>query len=91
MFRKLGIYSLLVGFFSALFSFISKFMNAKNIWVDMTIAKLVGEDTSKIVESIGNESLQGAAQYFIFKFHFYGVFIALGVLFFIASFFMKEH
>jgi len=91
MFTKLGMYSLLVGSFIAIFSFISKFMNADNIWVDMTIAKLMGEDAAKMVESIGNETIQGMAQFLMFQLPLYGVFFLLGGLFFIASFFKKEH
>jgi len=37
MVSKLGIYSLLAGLFMALFSGISTFMKADNIWVGLTL------------------------------------------------------
>ncbi len=91
MFTKLAMYSLFVGFFIAIFSFISKFMNADNIWVDMTIAKLMGEDALKIVEWFGNETLQNGVRYLMFQLPFFALFLGLGGLFFFISLFMKEH
>ncbi|MCP4023504.1 MAG: hypothetical protein GY729_16785 [Desulfobacteraceae bacterium] len=91
MFTRLGIYSLLIGFFIAIFSTISKFMNQDNIWVNMTIAKLMGDKASPMVESIGNESVQELVRYFLFQLPVFGLILGLGGLFFIISFFMKEN
>ena len=92
MFSKLGIYSLLGGLFMGLFSGISQFMNAKTIWVNLTLSKLLGEDkTEGIIESFSSESVQNTLDTILYDWPLFLIVVGLGLVFLVISMFVKEH
>ncbi len=91
MFSKLGIFSLLIGFFVGVFSMISKFMNADNMWSGITLSSLSEDLSESIVEGVSNVTLHNALYTLVYEVPLGGVFIGLGVIFFIIALFMKEH
>ncbi len=92
MVTRLGIYSLLAGFFVGVFNGISHFMGVNNIWVNLTISKLIGPDMSEsIAEAVNIESIRGILSYLIYDLPFFCFLLGMGVLFLILSLFVKEH
>ncbi len=91
MFSKLGIFSFLIGGFVGLFSLISKFMSADNIWVGITLSTLLEDLSETIVDSISVVAIHNAVYTLLYEVPLGGVFLGLGVIFFIIALFMKEH
>ena len=91
MFTKLGIYSILAGFFIGVFTGISKFMKSDNLWVDLTISKFTGEYSDTIVESIPVEIIQDGLYYMIYELPFALAVLGLGVLLLIIGAIVKQH
>ncbi len=91
MFSKLGIFSLLIGFFVGVFSMISKFMSADNIWAGITISSLFEDLSESIVDGVSNVTASNALYTLLYEVPLGGVFIGLGIIFFIIALFMKEH
>ncbi|MCK5163552.1 MAG: hypothetical protein KAQ72_07540 [Desulfobacula sp.] len=92
MMAKLGIYSLLAGLFVGIFSGISQFMENKNFWVDLTIAKIIGEDNSEaIVGLIDVVLVQNSLDFIIYDLPFFGFLLGLSGIFLVISLFVKSH
>ena len=91
MATKLGIYSILTGFFVGLFAGISKFMNIDNLWVGLTISRFTGEHSDAIVEFIPVDFIQGGLSFLIYELPLAGAILGLGVFFFIVGAILKEH
>ena len=91
MATKLGIYSILIGFFVGLFAGISKFMNIDNGWVGLTIARFTGEHSDAIVGFIPVEFIQDGLYFLIYELPLAGAILGLGVFFFLVGAILKEH
>jgi hypothetical protein len=92
MLTKSGILILTAGFFVAVFSGISRFMKSQNIWVDLTISTLLGDDASNsLINFINVDMLQDLLYYLIVDLPL-GVFlIGLGGILLIFSLFFKNY
>ena len=92
MMTKIGISSLLAGFFVGVFTGISKFMEAQNFWVDLTISKMIGEDKSEaIIRVMDIAVVQNSLDFLIYELPFFCFLLGLGVIFLIISLFLKTH
>lgn len=92
MTTRLGIYSLLIGLFIGIFNGISQFMGSKNIWVNLTISKIIGDNTSdSIIEFIPVLAIKNSLQYLIYSLPFFIFLIGLGIIFLLISLFVKNH
>lgn len=91
MFTKLGIYSVLIGFFVGVFTGISRFMKADNFWVDLTISKLTGEYSDRIVTSIPLDFMEKGLNFLIYELPLSGALVGLGLIFFIIAAIVKEY
>ena len=89
---RLGIYSLLAGFFLGIFAGISGFMESKNFWVELTISKMIGEDRSEaIIELIDVAVIQNSVDFLIYELPFFCFLLGLGLILLIISLFEKSH
>ena len=91
MVSKLGILSLFIGFFVGVFSIISKFMKADNIWVDITLSSLSESAAERAVDAFSSEMVSDALYILFYELPLGGVFLGLGVLLLIISLFVKDH
>jgi hypothetical protein len=91
MFTKLGIYSILAGFFVGVFGGISQFMQSENFWVDLTISKFTKDNSDAIIEFIPVEVIQEALSYMIYDLPFAGALVGLGIIFIGLGAISKEH
>lgn len=91
MFSRLGIFSILIGFFVGVFSMISKFMSADNIWVGITLSSLSEGLAETIVDAVSVDVLHNALYSLLYDIHLGGVLVGLGVIFLIIALFVKEH
>ncbi len=92
MVSKLGICSLLAGFFAGLFAGISGFMEKKTFWSDLTISKIIGVDKSEsIIEFFNIEVIQNSLDTLFYEIPFFIVLIGVGVLFLVVSLFLNTH
>ena len=92
MTTRLGIYSLLIGLFVGIFSGISQFMGSKNIWANLTISKIIGDDTSDtIIGFIPVLAIKNSLDYLIYSLPFFVFLIGLGIIFLLISLFVKNH
>ncbi len=91
MFTKLGIYSILAGFFIGIFAGISNFMKSDNFWVDLTISKFTGEYSDTIVELIPVAFIQDGLYFMIYELPFAGALLGLGIIFFLIGAVGKQH
>ncbi len=91
MATKLGIYSILIGFFVGIFTGISKFMKSDNFWVDLTISKFTGDYSDRIVEFISVDFIQDGLYFIVYELPFFGAVLGLGVLLLIIGAVVKQH
>jgi uncharacterized PurR-regulated membrane protein YhhQ (DUF165 family) len=91
MITKLGIYSILIGFFIGVFTGISKFMKSDNFWVDLTLSKFTGEYSDTIVEFIPVAFIQDGLYFLIYDLPFAGTMLGLGILLFLIGAVIKQH
>jgi hypothetical protein len=92
MLSKSGILILIAGFFTAVFSGISGFMESSNIWVDLTLSTLMGDDLSNsLINFTDVDILQDLLYYLIVDLPLAGFLIGLGVILLIFSLFFKNH
>ncbi len=92
MFTKSGILSVLAGLVVAVFTGISKFMESRNFWVDLTISKLLGENaTDSFINFTDTEAIRSLLSFLVIELPFSGFLIGLGVLLLILSFSLKNH
>ena len=89
---RLGIYSLLAGFFIGVFSGISSFMETKTFWTDLTISRMIGEDRSEaIIELMDVAIIQNSLDFLIYDLPFFCFLLGLGLILLIISLFEKGH
>lgn len=89
---RLGIGSLIAGFFIGVFSGVSGFMEKKTFWVDLTINKIIGDDWSdKIIGAINIDAVQDSLDYLIYEIPFFCDLLGLGVILLVISLFFKNH
>ena len=91
MFTRLGIYSVLIGFFIGVFTGISRFMKTDNFWVDLTLSKFTGEYSDTIVTAIPVGIIQDGLRYLVYELPFAGIILGLAIVFFTLGAFTKEH
>lgn len=91
MFSKLGIASMLAGAFVGIFSIISKFMQADNIWVDITLSSLTGDLSDTIVDAVSIEVIHDFLYALFYEFPLGAVILVFGLICFAISLFVKEH
>jgi hypothetical protein len=92
MFTKAGILSLAAGLFVAVFSGISKFMESSNIWVDLTLSTLLGDDLSNsLINFTDVDVLQDSLYYLIVDLPFSVFLIGIGGILLVLSLFFKSH
>ncbi len=91
MATKLGIYSILIGFFVGIFTGISKFMKSDNFWVDLTISKFTGDYSDRIVEFIPVDFIQDGLYFIVYELPFSGAVLGLGVLLLIIGAMVKQN
>lgn len=92
MMTRLGIYSLLAGFFLGIFAGISSFMESKNFWVDLAISKIIGEDNSEaIIELINVAVVQSSLDFLIYEVPLFCFLLGVGLIFLLISLFVKSH
>ncbi len=91
MFTRLGIYSVLIGFFIGVFTGISRFMKSDNFWVDLTLSKFTGEYSETIVELIPVAFIQNSLSYLIYELPFSVTMIGFAVVFFVIGAVSKEY
>ena len=90
MWSKLGILSILAGFFIGVFCGISNFMKSDNLWVNLTLSKIFGDFSDTLVEAIPVQAVQDTLQYIVYELHLGWVLAGLSVIFFFISLFVKE-
>ena len=91
MVSKLGIFSLFLGLLVGVFSVISKFMKADNLWVDITLSSLSEGTAERIVDAFSSEMISNALYLLFYEVPLGGVLLGLGVLLLILALFIKEH
>ncbi len=92
MVTRVGICTLLIGFFVGLFAGISSFMGSKNLWVDLTIFKIIGEDKAEsIITFFDAVMIQNTLDFFIYELPFFLFLIGAGIIILIISLFVKDH
>lgn len=92
MIMRLGIYSLLAGFFMGVFSGISNFMATKNFWADLTISKIIGEDNSEAVITLMDTAvIRNSLDFLIYELPFFCFLLGIGLVLLIISLFVKSH
>ncbi len=91
MFTKLGFISILAGGFVGIFTIISGFMQADNIWIDITLSTVTGGLADTIVNAFSGGILQDGLSTLFYDIPLGGVIIGLGVIFLLISLFFKEN
>ena len=92
MFTKAGILSLTAGFFVAVFSGISRFMESQNVWVDLTISTLLGDDASNsLINFTDTAVIQDLLYYLVVDLPLSVFLIGLGGILLIFSLFFKNY
>jgi hypothetical protein len=92
MIQRVGICTLLAGFFVGIFTGISSFMAAKNFWVDLTVSRLIGEDKSEaIITMLDVVAIQNTLDFLIYELPFFVFLIGTGVIILVISLFVKDY
>lgn len=92
MFTRLGICSLLIGLFFALFSGISTFMGADNFWVGLTLSRILGEQKSEgIITFFSSKAIQNFLDPFFYSIPLFLLILGLAVILLVIGMFVKEH
>ncbi len=92
MITRVGICLSLAGLFVGLFSGISKFMEATNFWVDLTISKMIGDNSCEtIILFMDAAIIQKSLDFLIYDLPFFVFLIGVGVILLIISLFVKTH
>lgn len=89
---KLGIGSMLAGFFVGLLAGISSFMSKKTYFSDLTLSGMLGEETSdSIIEITGIEFVENGLFFIFYDLPLFGLLILFGVSLLVLSLFFKNH
>lgn len=92
MMVRIGICSLLAGFFIGIFSAVSGFMEEKNFWADLTISKIIGDDRSdSVIGFIDVTAIQDGLDFLIYEMPFFAVVLSFGIILLVLSLFFKNH
>ncbi len=91
MLTRIGILSLLAGLFMGLFSGISQFMGGDNIWIDLTLSKVFGEDTAEsVITFFDVVMIQESLDYLFYKMPLFGLLLLVGGIFLVIGMFIKQ-
>lgn len=90
MYSRLGVSSIIIGFFIGVFSGISRFMNADNLWVNPTIEGFIGDFSETIVEMVPLAFVQESLYVLIYETHLSLVLVGLAIIFFIIGAIFKK-
>jgi hypothetical protein len=92
MLTKSGILILVAGFFIAIFGGISRFMKSQNVWVDLTISTLLGDDASNsLINFTDVDMIQNLLYYLIVDLPLAVFLIGLGGILLIFSLLFKNY
>ena len=92
MITKLWIVTLLGGVVLGIFTTVALFMGRYFFWVDLTIAKIIGDEKSeRIVGVINSVEVQDFFSFALYELPLFWSIIFLGVVLFIISFFVKNY
>jgi len=91
MFSKLGIFSMLIGFFIWLFKVISQFMGKDSGFVNLTLSSISERVSESAVDTFSSEAVQDVVYTLFYEVHLGGIIFGSGIIFLIISLFMKEH
>ena len=92
MLTKVGIGSLIAGIFLGLFSGISTIMGKSNMWVDMTLSKIISEEkTESIITWFDTVAIQDGLDFFFYEIPVFGLCLILGVILTVIGMFVKSH
>ncbi len=89
MWTRVGLWCLMGAFFIWMFSGISRFMQADNFWVGLTLSRMLGDYTDSVVYAVSWESVQNVLYFFVVDLPFYGVLAGVGTLFLLGGMFGK--
>lgn len=89
MWTRMGIWCLLGAFFIWLFSGISILMKADNVWVDLTLSRILGEYAESVITFIPVAAVENTLYFLVEDLPFYGVVLGLGTLFLVVGMFVK--
>jgi len=89
---RLGIYSLLAGVFVGIFNGISQFMGSQNFWIDLTISKIIGENTSRTITGFINIlPIKTGLEYLVYTLPFFIFLLGLSAVLLVISLFVKNY
>ncbi len=92
MLTKIGILGVLAGFIVGVFSGISKFMESKNFWVDITLSKVIGETATQKITGITEAGIfHDALHYLLLDLSFSFFLAGLGLILLVISLFFKNY
>jgi hypothetical protein len=89
MWTRMGIWCLLGAFFMWLFSGISILMQADNVWVDLTLSRILGQYADSVITFGPVATVENTLYFLVEELPFYGVVLGLGTLFLVAGMFVK--
>lgn len=90
MFTKLGITSLIAGFFLGVFSGISSFMAKETMWSNLTLSKLIGENKAESIVTVTDvAAIQDFLDMFMYEAPVFAIVFILGVIFLVIGMFSK--
>jgi hypothetical protein len=67
-------------------------MGSTNIWVNLTISKIIGKDTSEaIMEFISISAMENPLNYLIYSVPFFIFLLGIGIILLTIGLFVKNH
>ncbi|MBU1195288.1 MAG: hypothetical protein KKE62_15695 [Proteobacteria bacterium] len=91
MLTKIGIGSLIAGVFMAIFAGISGLMEKKNFWVDLTLSKIFGEETTEsFITFTSSETIQNVLDSFMYEVPVSIIALATGLICLVFGLFVKD-
>jgi hypothetical protein len=92
MLVKLGLGSLVAGVAWGIFTAVALFMGRDFVWIDLTIAKIIGEENSStIIGLINIDKIQNYLNFFIYDLPLFGVVVCISILLLVISLFVRDH
>ena len=89
MWTRMGISCLMLAFFMWLFSWISIVMLADNIWVGLTLSRLLGGHADTVITFIPAKPVENTLHFLVEDLPLYGVVLGLGTVFLVVGLFVK--